>query len=74
MNLKEIRRGEEYEILTVNLNDPLLSRLRSLGLTRGAKVEKIGDSLLKKSILVNLGGVRVGIGKRVAERIEVKPL
>lgn len=71
MKLSQIKIGESCEIIAVNLPHAECSRLASLGIKSGVRVEVLAFSLFKSGVLISFQGVRVGIRHELAQNIEV---
>lgn len=71
MSVYDLKQGERAQIISVNASGSALTRLSSLGICTGRQITVISISLFKSSILIACGGVRLGLRKAVAQKIEV---
>ena len=71
MTVFDLKRGQSAKITAINLSGGVRARLTALGIKSGERVEALGFSLLKRSVLISCAAVRVGIRKSLAEKIEV---
>lgn len=74
MGVYSLKRGQSGKILSVAVGGAAEERLKALGVVAGATVKNLGFSLFSGGVLLAVGGVRVGVRRSVAERIEVAPL
>lgn len=72
MRVFDLKQGEVGIITKIDVAGGALERLNALGIREGEKVEVIGFSLLKSSVLISCAAVRVGIRKSLAQKIEVR--
>lgn len=73
MKVFDLEMGQTAKITRIDLDGSALERLNSLGVAVGGKIEVISFSLLKSSVLISCGAVRVGLRKSLAQKIEVAP-
>lgn len=71
MTVFDLKKGQSANIIAVKADGSLKARLTSLGIVEGARVEFIGFSLFKSSVLIACAAVRVGLRKNTAQKIEV---
>lgn len=74
MKLNQLKESETCVIREVNADGKLKTRLKMLNVYEGEKAQMIGNSPLKKNVLILAGGLRVGIRKELAERITVEKI
>jgi len=72
MKLHELKLNQEAIITKVKANEPLRSRLLSLGFIRGAKVKILEYTLAKNTFKVKLNYLKVALRKEEADAIEVE--
>ncbi len=72
MTVFDLKAGESAEIARINLSGAAMARLKALGICDGARITVLSYSLFKSSALVSCAAVRVGIRKKLAEKIELK--
>ena len=73
MKVFDLEMGQTAKITRIDLDGSALERLNSLGVAVGGKIEVISFSLLKSSVLISCGAVRVWLRKSLAQKIEVAP-
>ena len=64
MKVFDLEMGQTAKITRIDLDGSALERLNSLGVAVGGKIEVISFSLLKSSVLISCGAVRVGLSAR----------
>lgn len=72
MSVFDLSVGESGKVTKIDLDGAAGNRLQSLGLTVGGKVQLLGFSLFKSSVLLGIGQTRVAVRKWVAQKIEVR--
>lgn len=63
--------GKSAKIIDVTATGGAAERLFSLGFTRGRVITVLGYSLLKSSVLLSCGAVRLAVRRSLADKIEV---
>lgn len=71
MTVFDLKKGDEAKVTAIKLEGSAAARLTALGLKIGTRVQILSFSLFKSAVLIAFGAVRVGVRKRLAERIEV---
>ncbi len=71
MKLSEVKNGTVATIVQVDTDDVTRQRLKMLNVYPNASVQVIKRSLLNSSILLEAGGVRIGLRQEIAEKINV---
>ena len=71
MTVFDLKKGDEAKVVSIKLEGGAAARLAALGLKIGTRVQILSFSLFKSAVLIAFGAVRVGVRKRLAERIEV---
>lgn len=72
MTVLDLTAGESAEIVKVGASGGAAERLFSLGFTRGRYVTVLGWSILKSSVLLQCGSVRLAARRTIAQKIEVR--
>lgn len=72
--LKDLPCGIDAEIMGIDGGAGIQSRLRALGLCEGKKVQKLCNVRLGGPVIIMIDRAQVAIGKRMAEKIIVRPL
>lgn len=72
MPLSVIRSGERVKIVEIRGGRGLIGRLADMGFYPGAEIEVISNR--PGPLILNRGGVRLGIGYGMAHRILVSPI
>ena len=72
MNIFDLKKGESGEITAVSIGGAAGERLAALGVVKGAEVTCLSFSMFKGSILIAVGGNRIGLRKAIASSIEVR--
>ncbi|MBE5961205.1 MAG: ferrous iron transport protein A [Lachnospiraceae bacterium] len=70
MTLRDGKKGHRYSVCSMELEQSTKMRLQALGLTDGTKIEVL-NSKKSGSVIFNVRGTRLAIGKDIAECIEV---
>lgn len=73
MTVWDIEAGKSAKIKRIAASGSAAERLRSLGFTDGRVVTVLGYSLLKSSVLLSCGSVRLAARRSLASKIEVEP-
>ena len=68
MNLLQAEIGKVYQVKSLSLERAVEGRLQALGLTEGTKI-KILNHKRGGSIIFNVRGTRLAVGKQIAEAI-----
>lgn len=71
MNLLQAEIGKVYEVKSLSLERAVEGRLQALGLTEGTKI-KILNHKRGGSIIFNVRGTRLAVGKKIAEAITLQ--
>ena len=71
MTLKQGKKDNTYEVISINIELKLERRLESLGLTEGSYITVLNNDK-KGSLTAKFRGTRFALGKRIADHIEVK--
>lgn len=71
MTLYEGKKGNEYEITGIFVEQNITRRLEALGLNEGTKL-KILTRKNHGAMIIHVRGTRLAIGKHITEKIEVK--
>lgn len=71
MNLLQAEIGKVYQVKSLSLERAVEGRLQALGLTEGTKI-KILNHKRGGSIIFNVRGTRLAVGKQIAEAIVVQ--
>lgn len=71
MNLSQIKKGESAVVIRVDADQNIRERLRMLNVFPSAEVKVVRYSLFRSSILLEVGGIRLGIRRELAEHIGV---
>lgn len=72
MNLSELKKGECGEIIKVSANKILKSRLNSFGITKGAKIYVIEQTMSKNTIEIRLNNTKIALRTNEAKTIEIE--
>ena len=72
MNVWQLGLGKSAKITRVSAGGGAAARLYSLGFVCGSTVTVLGYSLLKSSVLLGCGAVRLAVRKSLALKIEVE--
>ena len=72
MSVYQLKKGESGKITAVSIDGAAGERLASLGVVKGAEVTCLSFSMFKGSVLIAVGGNRIGVRKGIASRIEVR--
>ncbi|MGB5919704.1 FeoA family protein [Arcobacter sp.] len=72
MNLSELTKGECGEIVKVSANQVLKSRLNSFGITKGAKIYVIEQTMSKNTIEIRLNSTKIALRTNEAKTIEIE--
>ncbi|WP_419767294.1 FeoA family protein [Arcobacter sp.] len=72
MNLSELKKGECGEIIKVSANQILKSRLNSFGITKGAKIYVIEQTMSKNTIEIKLNNTKIALRTNEAKTIEIE--
>ena len=72
MTVFDLKKGEKARVKDINLCGSAAARLSALGLKKGAYVQVVSFSLFKNAALLAFGAVRVGVRRKIAEKIEVE--
>ncbi|RXJ79528.1 FeoA family protein [Arcobacter sp. F2176] len=72
MNLSELKKGECGEIIKVSANQILKSRLNSFGITKGAKIYVIEQTMSKNTIEIRLNNTKIALRTNEAKTIEIE--
>ena len=73
MTVWDIEAGKSAKLKRIAAIGGAAERLRSLGFTDGRVVTVLGYSLLKSSVLLSCGSVRLAARRSLAGKIEVEP-
>lgn len=68
MNLLQAEIGKIYQVKSLSLERAVEGRLQALGLTEGTKI-KILNHKRGGSVIFNVRGTRLAVGKQIAEAI-----
>ncbi len=71
MNLSQVQQGEYAVVIRVHTQERIKERLKMLNVYENAKIKVVGRSLFKSSLLLEVGGIRLGLRRELAEKIEV---
>ena len=71
MNICDMKMGERGQVLSVELEEEVVQRLRYLGVAPNAEILILKVSLFKKTYLVQAGSAKIAIGREVAQKIIV---
>tara|TARA_R110002033_G_scaffold100404_3_gene148791 strand:- start:26767 stop:27003 length:237 start_codon:yes stop_codon:yes gene_type:complete len=72
MTLSELKKGECGEIVKVSANQVLKSRLNSFGITKGAKIYVIEQTMSKNTIEIRLNSTKIALRTNEAKTIEIE--
>ncbi|ADG94098.1 FeoA family protein [Arcobacter nitrofigilis DSM 7299] len=72
MTLSELKKGECGEIIKVSANQVLKSRLNSFGITKGAKIYVIEQTMSKNTIEIRLNSTKIALRTNEAKTIEIE--
>jgi Fe2+ transport system protein FeoA len=71
MTVFDLKVGERAVVSQIECGGATTMRLRSLGIVAGKEVSVLAFSFFQSSVLVGCGNVRVGMRKRLAQKITV---
>ena len=71
MNLAQIKKGESAVIIRVDAERGVRERLRMLNVFPGSEVRVVRHSLFRSSLMLEVGGIRLGLRRELAEHIGV---
>lgn len=72
MNLSELQKGECGKILKITSNNVLKSRFNSFGITKGAIIYVIEQTLSKNTIEIKLHSTKIALRINEAKTIEIE--
>jgi len=72
LNLSEITKGEQVTLTHVQVGQELTSRLTSLGLTPGVRLQVLQNQG-RGPMIINVRGTNVALGRGEAEKLLVEP-
>ncbi len=72
MNLSELEKGECGEIIKVSAPQVLKSRLNSFGITKGARIYVIEQTMSKNTIEIRLNSTKIALRTNEAKTIEIE--
>ena len=71
MKLSGLKIGEMARVQAVETGEDMKRRLRALGVFTGAEVKVLQVGFFARTFLIEADGARLGMGKRLAEKIFV---
>lgn len=71
MYLNQAVQGIEYEVVELNSQGKLLSKLLDMGFVKGAKLKLLRSAPLKDPIEIKIQGSLISLRKDEADKIEV---
>ena len=71
MNLSQVQQGEYATVIQVHTQEGIKQRLKMLNVYENATIKVVGRSLFKSSLLLEVEGIRLGLRRELAEKIEV---
>ena len=74
MSLLELKNGQKFKILKVNLKGEIGKRLADMGFINGAKAEIVRSALLGDPIEIKLIDCHISIRKSEAAGIEIQEI
>lgn len=74
MNLDELHKGEQGEVIKVNAKGPFKKRLLEMGFITGATVKVVKYAPLKDPVEYELKGYHVSLRHEEAQQIEIKKI
>ena len=72
MKLKELKPGEEGEVISIGERGPLRRRIMDMGVTPGVVIKVIKVAPLGDPIEINIRGYELSLRKKEAEQIEIQ--
>ncbi len=72
MKLSELTRGESGTIVAISTDTVLKARFRSFGITKGASVKVIEQTLSKNTIEIKVHNTKIALRVSEADAIEIK--
>ena len=72
MNLSELKKGDKGEIIKINAEKNLKTRLFSFGIYKGAKFEIMACSLARNTMEIKVGNSMVALRRGEVEKLEVE--
>ena len=72
MKLSGLKIGESAVVRSVGADVHVTRRLRALGVFTGAKVKLLQVGFFARTFLIEADGIRLGMGRRLAEKILVE--
>jgi len=74
MVLSELQKGDMANIIRINAESTLRSRLNSFGVMRGESLKVKGCSLAKRTMEIEIEGTLLALREEEAKKIEVEKL
>jgi len=72
MNLSELKKGDKGEIIKINAEKNLKTRLFSFGIYKGARFEIMACSLAGNTMEIKVGSSMVALRRGEVEKLEVE--
>lgn len=72
LSLSEITKGQQVTLTHIQVGQELTSRLTSLGLTPGVRVQVLQNHG-HGPLIINVRGTKVALGRGEAEKLQVEP-
>ena len=72
MKLSEVREAKRLKIITIQGGFQAVNKLRVLGVVQGSFVTLENNSYHGPITILNQDGMKIAIGRRLAERVEVE--
>ena len=72
MNLSELKKGDKGEIIKINAEKNLKTRLFSFGIYKGARFEIMACSLAGNTMEIKVGNSMVALRRGEVEKLEVE--
>lgn len=71
-SLVELKKGDTAEVVMIDGGTGLASRLYSMGIFPGQRLQKAGGMAFGGPVLVNVGSSQLAVGRGMAEKIVVR--
>ena len=74
MDLMQVGKGKCATVIRVKTEEKTRMRLRTFDIYPGVRVKVVRRSLFSGSILLEINGALVSVGREIAEKISVMPI
>ncbi len=74
INLRQLAKGQQARIVTVEAGGELGRRIRDMGLVPGAEIRVVGRAPLKDPVALRVKGFTLSLRNNEADHITVDPL